>query len=153
MAGKNAAHRIAPALRALLGWRRGVSAMTAIRLPASFALALGATASLFWFLAMLVAPRPSRTFLPIHRGIEFTTKIPEPQEPNPHPPKPAFVKPQVHEAPAVTVQTVPPSAGPDATRHELTGDGIGDALLAPLTEGPRDFVRSTGSDRAPVPEV
>jgi len=127
--------------------------MTAIRLPVSFALAMCATATLFGFLALLVAVPPRGVVVPTIGHIDFTQHIPEtPVLTIPHvkPPKPR----PPSDLPAVPVDLrVAPVPNPDPIGSRLPLDGIGPEPNGPPSEGVRRLIGSTGTDRGPIPEV
>ena len=129
--------------------------MTSIRLPISFALSLCATATLFWFLGVLVSVDPTGTWIHVTRNIDIVrVPVPDPDPIRIPPVKPPIVKPEKLEVPVVTVKkNYELIRGPERSEHELTGDEIGEGLRAPQTDGVREFTTLTGSNRGPVPQV
>jgi protein TonB len=127
--------------------------MTSIRLPISFSLALGATATLFWFLAALTASvPPTGIWVPTLRDIRVTHVPDDPPKPPPTPVKPPKPQPKLSE----------PMIGPSVIRHPgpafevdpfVPGDPWTQGDGSPRPDDPRKITSLGGTDHAPVPSV
>ncbi|HKA13790.1 MAG TPA: TonB family protein [Myxococcota bacterium] len=130
--------------------------MTSIRLPASFALSLVATATLFWFLGLLIAVDPRGIVIPpVVPGINFTRHIID----TPVVTKPPIVRPPIEKPkPPPDVPTVvidPAVVDPDTEREALVPvpDGTREGPFGPRGNGELAPGGTSGSDRGPVPQV
>jgi protein TonB len=127
--------------------------MTAIRLPVSFVLSLCTTATLFWFLGLLIAVDPAK-LVPIIGPIQITPKLVPELEPV-----------VIHEPIRPIEKPNPPPDVPDVQIDPFPELLRGDPKeLAPLEwrghgEGPlqhRDpdtAMKESGSNRPPIPQV
>jgi protein TonB len=130
------------------------SAMTSIRLPISFSLALGATATLFWFLGALTAVAPSPgPLIPTVPEIRIT-HVPEelpsappppvkPPKPEPIPTDPILIEPTAIKDPGPHMDVNPLLPGNPWTQRE--GGRPHD--------GPKEITGLGGTDHGPVPSV
>ena len=129
--------------------------MTSLRLPVSFALSLCATATLFWFLGVLIAIAPRGEPIAVIRDVWVRRFVPEPVEPPPVRPKPMPPKPSPkNELPAIAID--PKTTLPIDHESGLIplDDGLrhGDGIAGPRGDG-KGLAELGGADRAPMPEV
>jgi protein TonB len=128
--------------------------MTAIRLPVSFALALGATITMFWFLAMLIAVEPRGRRIPTVPVEIGKTHVPEPEPVRTPPVKPPIEKPKPPPDDLgiiVDRKNVNPGNDPAVLLPVGVGFGNGEVVQPPGNE--IALGTSSGSDRGPVPQV
>jgi len=128
--------------------------MTSIRLSASFALSLLATATLFWFLGMLIAVDPGRAPIPIIQSIDFHRHIPETEPVKIVRVKPVIEKPKPQSnVPTVIIdqKTVVPGNDPSDLAPRDWFDG-GEGGLPRGSDSDYAF-KGSGADRAAVPQL
>jgi periplasmic protein TonB len=129
--------------------------MAAIRFPVSFSLAGLTTATLFWFLGVLIADGPTRIRVPTVGPIEFTTPIVELLPPPPAPVRPPPPKPVLPpETPTIAIDpTTVIDPGPD-TSPLVPPEGFGGGGHGALGPGHRGggAPLTGGADRAPLPQ-
>jgi protein TonB len=127
--------------------------MTAIRLPVSFALAVCATATLFWFLAMLIAVDPGgRTGHTVGPIQLMPVLVPDPEPVVIHePPRPIEIPKRPPDVPEIQIDPLPELLPGDPTDLAPPWRGHGEGPLQ--HRGPDTTMNLSGSDRPPIPQV